>query len=208
MNLNNTMKEIQLNNTQYLNKEQFIILNDTLFWKTFYGDERYKVYSNGTIYSVKSKRFLKQAIINSGYSFIGMRIKNAKRFNKLIHRVVAEHFLENLNEMKTVDHKDGNKQNNDVRNLRWTSRSLNQQLKNKDKSNTSGERNISFIKNRTYSYWRVQIIQSGKTKTKSFRIKNDMSDKESKLQEAIQYRDDILTEYIGKEKEYIPDYCI
>jgi hypothetical protein len=46
-----------------------------------------------------------------------------KRF--LIHRLVAEHFLPNPNHFPVVNHKDGNKLNNNVKNLEWCSHQQN-----------------------------------------------------------------------------------
>lgn len=42
-----------------------------------------------------------------------------------IHRLVAMLFLENPNNYKEVNHKDGNKENNNVENLEWCTRSQN-----------------------------------------------------------------------------------
>lgn len=53
-----------------------------------------------------------------GYSVVSLR-KNGKAYHKSIHRLVAEAFLPNPQNCKTVIHKDGNPQNNTVENLSW-----------------------------------------------------------------------------------------
>ena len=61
-----------------------------------------------------------------GYLWVELR-KNAMPKPFLIHRLVAQAFVENDNpkEKDTVDHIDGNKNNNSSSNLRWLSRSAN-----------------------------------------------------------------------------------
>lgn len=48
-----------------------------------------------------------------------------KRSMNMIHRLVAEYFVENPLGLKEVNHLDGNKQNNHYTNLEWCTRSEN-----------------------------------------------------------------------------------
>ena len=67
-----------------------------------------------------SKEKIKYLNVNkiTGYQLVSLRLKN-KITNKYVHRLVAEHFLSNLNNLPVVNHIDGNKLNNHVDNLQW-----------------------------------------------------------------------------------------
>lgn len=53
-----------------------------------------------------------------GYVYCSLH-KDNKTYSKKVHRLVAEAFISNLEELPQVNHKDGNKENNSVENLEW-----------------------------------------------------------------------------------------
>lgn len=59
-----------------------------------------------------------------GYAVVKLRDKN-KVITKKVHRLVAEAFLTNEENKPQVNHKDGNKQNNNLSNLEWVTASEN-----------------------------------------------------------------------------------
>lgn len=54
----------------------------------------------------------------TGYSLIHFSVNN-KSYTKLVHRLVAEAFIPNLENKPEVNHKNGKKNDNDVTNLEW-----------------------------------------------------------------------------------------
>lgn len=60
----------------------------------------------------------------SGYFAVSL-YKDCKKKNTFVHRLVAENFIENNQNKKTVNHIDGNKFNNHVENLEWCTYSEN-----------------------------------------------------------------------------------
>ena len=88
-------------------------------WKPIIGYENlYKINNYGEVLSLRSNKILKPNNNGIGY-FIIQLCKNGKRKNYLIHRLVAEHFLDNPNNLPEVNHKDEDKSNNFVNNLEW-----------------------------------------------------------------------------------------
>lgn len=83
---------------------------------------RYEIEDNGNIYS--NGNLMKPYVINSGYLAIKLQNKGV-RTHKLIHRLVAEYFLDNPEGFDIIDHIDGNRLNNNVSNLRWCTQKQN-----------------------------------------------------------------------------------
>lgn len=85
----------------------------------------YGVYQTGHVVNLNSGRILKPDENSCGYLRVTLS-KNNKQKRVFIHRLVAELFVDNKNGFNQVNHKDGNKQNNNYTNLEWCNQSLNQ----------------------------------------------------------------------------------
>jgi len=85
---------------------------------------------------------LKLAISPNGYKTLSLS-KNGKIITKLVHRLVAEAFIENIEDKEIVNHKDCNKINNTLENLEWVTHEENMQhaVDNNRQRNQSGENN-------------------------------------------------------------------
>ena len=84
----------------------------------------YLISEDGRVYNLKTKRYLKGHLENTGYISVNLNIDNKKK-NYALHRLVAQTFLENPDNLPIVNHKDGNKLNNNVDNLEWVTQSQN-----------------------------------------------------------------------------------
>lgn len=98
-------------------------------WKDIIGYEGlYRVSTSGEVYSMQSKKNLKQFYRGSRednkYLVVDLH-KNKKGKTISVHRIVAEAFIPNTNDLPCVNHKDGNKDNNCVDNLEWCTYSEN-----------------------------------------------------------------------------------
>ena len=96
-------------------------------WKDVKGYEGlYQVSNLGNIKSFHKRSYgnLLKLPIKKGYFQVGLR-KNGIRKYYQVHRLVAEAFIENKQNLPQVNHKDENKLNNDVNNLEWCTVSYN-----------------------------------------------------------------------------------
>lgn len=84
----------------------------------------YYIDEQGNVYNDLSNNILKGSIGENGYKYYRLS-KNNKKKMFYAHRLVAEYFLPNPDNLPVVNHKDGNKLNNDVNNLEWVSYSEN-----------------------------------------------------------------------------------
>lgn len=79
----------------------------------------YLVNRRGDIYSLNRQRIIKARIGKFGYLYIGITNDSGVRKFIKIHRAVALTFIPKVEGKIFVNHKDGNKLNNDVSNLEW-----------------------------------------------------------------------------------------
>lgn len=106
-------------------------------WKDIQGYEGlYQVSNLGNVRSVdrivkhypkdyfQKGRVLKSALTKNGYPMV-ILVNHNDRKTKMIHRLVAETFIPNTNNLPQVNHKDEDKINNKVDNLEWCTHKYN-----------------------------------------------------------------------------------
>ena len=86
-------------------------------WKDITHFDGFQVSNDGRVRN-KHGRILKGSVNNNGYQMVHLRTKDK---NKLctVHRLVAEAFISNPDNLPQINHKDENKANNSVENLEW-----------------------------------------------------------------------------------------
>ena len=106
-------------------------LNMQEIWKDINEYEgKYQISNLGRVKSLnyarrKQERILKPGIQKkTGYISVTL-LKERKKKTKTIHRLVAETFIPNPENLHQINHKDENKQNNCVDNLEWCSAKYN-----------------------------------------------------------------------------------
>lgn len=88
-------------------------------------EDNYKINKRGVIKNIKTGKTISTHICKgTGYIMVNLW-KNGKRKLKSLHRVLAESFIENIENNPCVNHKDGNKNNNSLSNLEWVTYSEN-----------------------------------------------------------------------------------
>jgi len=75
-------------------------------------------------------RILKQYRHNNGYLFVSFSV-NRKKVNRSVHRIIADCFIPNPDNLPQVNHKDCDRTNNNVSNLEWCDASYNNQYREK-----------------------------------------------------------------------------
>ena len=113
--------------------------------KNFEG--KYQISNLGNVKSLCwNKEIIRKPFNTNGYWMVNLCLLNSKIKTLTIHRLIAEHFIENPENKPLVDHIDGNKLNNKLSNLRWATRNENMHNQKISKSNTTGFKGVTYYK--------------------------------------------------------------
>lgn len=99
-------------------------MTDKSNWKLIEGASQYFVNEAGEIRGPGrhgGAAVLKPRRTSNGYLKVSIWRDDGSVWTALVHRLVASQFLPKPNGMTQVNHKDGNKQNNNAANLEWCS---------------------------------------------------------------------------------------
>lgn len=132
------------------------------------------------------ERLLSPTSNGNGYMIYGLR-KDKQRKNHYIHRMVAEAFIDNPNNLPEVNHIDFDRSNNNVSNLEWCTKLQNIMYSRCNMctphhtapTGLAGERYICYRKSRNEYRVIIKLKEYGTRKT---------------LEEAIELRNKILRE--------------
>lgn len=94
-------------------------------WRDVNGwEDRYMISSTGKVYSKLNKLIKKTSYTKDGHEVIVLS-RDGKQYGTFVHRLVAQAFIPNPNNLPIINHKDENPKNNNVENLEWCTYSYN-----------------------------------------------------------------------------------
>jgi len=149
-------------------------------WKSIENYPNYEISNCGLVMNIRGN-ILKPHLDHRGYERLAL-CKNGKLKNFRIHRLVADAFISNPENKPEVDHIDRYKTNNHASNLRWVTRSENNQNTGVSCNNKLNIKNISYDKSQNRYIFQKTI--RGETIHKNFKT----------LDEAIEFKKQYLKE--------------
>jgi hypothetical protein len=156
------------------------ILYDVVGYEGFY-----KINKNGDVWSCRSKIFLKPHYNNYGYLMVSL----GRKKKCLLHRLIAIQFIPNPYNLDMIDHIDQNSTNNSLENLRWATKSTNEQNTTRHKDNKTGFKHIDTKrhkrKNGFTEYWRIRITHN------NFKCILQYNKNKYTLEEVVEFRNKI-----------------
>ena len=151
--------ELQQNVKAIIRKhENNLIKLNVEVWRSIENYDNYVVSSFGRVKNTKTGKVLKASDNGHGYLIIDL-YENAIRKSYQVHRLVANAFINNPDDKNCVDHKDNNRTNNRISNLRFATIKENNQNSKLSSRNTSGCKGVCFDKRA--KKWHAQIKIDG-----------------------------------------------
>ena len=158
-----------------LNYEGFYEVSNTGFVRSL--DRVYDLGYRKCLYKGK----LMQARDN-GRGYLSVKLSKSNKARRvMLHRIIAQAFISNPFNYKTVNHKDGDKNNNTISNLEWCT-----QKQNVEHAIRTGLINIELLKKRSSKIGKKTIIQiAGSNRISLFNTKT--KNHYSSIMEAASY---------------------
>ena len=135
----------------------------------------YLIYKDGKVYSKKRNILLKGEIHKNGYICMSMFIDGAS-VRCYAHRLVAQVYIPNPNQYPQVNHINGVRSDNSIRNLEWVTPQLNN-LSIKQKGSPFGtiypalnHGNLQYLHNVQIRYKRYQKFFKTEQEAKIYRL--------------------------------------
>jgi len=150
------------------------------------GYENYTIDLDGNVWSKRKKRFICKSIKIGGYYYVVLN-KNGKEKKFTVHRLMGLTYLPNIFNKPFIDHKNRNRKDNRLFNLKWATHEENNQNRGICSRNTSGYKNISFDK--VNNSFKLLIKRN-----KKIIVKRYFSFNKWKIEQVVKIRDEYYKE--------------
>jgi hypothetical protein len=100
------------------------LISMEIWWELKNFEGIYEISSDGSVKNIKTDQILRHSPDGNGYPKICL-FKNDVRIYRNVHRLVAETFIPNPDNLPIVNHLDSNIKNFSLKNLEWTTRGRN-----------------------------------------------------------------------------------
>ena len=186
-------------------------------WRAVPGYEGlYEVSNIGNVRNVRRNTLLRLTKTNNGYIRVGL-CKNGIKTGFQVHRLVAQAFIPNPNNLPQVNHLDENKTNNNVDNLEWCTAKYNlsygtartRSINTKIKNGYVNEENIGLSKEEYSKKYYEENREKIREKIREYKKKNREKIRENKKEYREKNREKIrehMREYYENNKEKYKEY--
>ena len=128
-------------------------------WRIVEDYHNYSISNYGRIKNTTTDKILKPKICANGRLVVVLCNGNGHK-NVLIHKLVADAFLDKIDNKTKVDHIDCNQLNNHIDNLRYVTSKENSQNRGSNRETTSKYKGVSFYT--ANNKWKAHIMLDGK----------------------------------------------